>query len=299
MNALEQAVKNNLTVRIISGAELQARDVRLIPVRADHFEERPSLYELHRHDDCYEIFWLSSGSGEVQIDFQKYAYSPHSVCLISPGQIHGLIENQSEEPPEGFILVFSRDMLAGAQAEYVDRSASSLVQWSGHNPFCRIEPEQSAIFRDLFRLLERELSAGRKYRKAAVWNYVQLLLIEIGRAGERTQEAHREEAGFLLTKQFLALVEAHFHTVNGVSEYASRLHVTPSHLIESVKKTLGKSAGEVLQERKLLEAKRLLRYSKLSIRDIALRSGYQDPSYFGRFFKKRTGATPIAFRKQN
>jgi AraC family transcriptional activator of pobA len=241
---------------------------------------------------------VTSGNGKVQIDLQTYSFSPHTICLISPGQIHAWLEIKSDEPVSGYLLIFSKDMLAANKWENRNWPSPSPFQFMGEDPFYTLDTEQNAIVQDLFRLLEREQAMGFVNHEAAVCNYIQLLLIEIGRIKESWQHTHKEEAGFLLTKQYLTLIESHFQTVNSISEYASMLHVTTNHLIESISKSLGKSAGEVLRERKLLEAKRLLRYSTASVDEIAQQLSYKDPSYFGRLFKKNVGLSPSEFRKQ-
>jgi len=284
------------TIPIFSSEQMKLHDFRLSSVRGEEYSAQFDWSKLHRHD-CLEIFWITSGSGTVQIDFQKYSFAPNTLCLISPGQIHKWMENESD-PIRGYLLMFSKDMLADNRVENLNWPAVSLFHLLGENPFYSVSQEQAIFFNHLFLLLEREQTGEFKDREAAIRNYLQLLLIEVGRISDVWQQTHREEAGLRLTKQYLVLVEAHFRKATQMSEYAAKLHVTTNHLIESVKKTLGKSAGEVLQERQLLEAKRLLRYSAAPVDEIANQLGYKDPSYFGRIFKKNVGMSPTIFRKQ-
>jgi len=92
------------------------------------------------------------------------------------------------------------------------------------------------------------------------------------------------------------LIEENFLAKTSVSEYAKLLGITANHLNETVKRTIGKTAGELIRHRLLLEAKRLLIHSELSSSEIAHRLNFQDPSYFGRFFKKYTQHSPGDFR---
>jgi AraC-type DNA-binding domain-containing proteins len=289
-----------MNIPVISAEELQARHFRLFSLSWDeqlHNEINQltnTLSIMHRHD-CFEIFWVTSGYGKFQIDFQTYSFSPHSICLISPGQIHGWLESESDEVISGYLLIFSKDMLAANQ---IDKGSRTPYHFMGEKPFFPLGPEQNEVVQALFRLLEREQAMALKDHQTAVSNYVQLLLIEISRINDSWQQTHKEEAGFHLTKQYLTLVESHFQTDNSVSDYALMLHVTANHLIETVRKTIRQSPGEVLRERKLLEAKRLLRYSTASVDEIACQLSYSDPSYFGRLFKKNVGMSPTEFRKQ-
>jgi len=288
------------TVPIISGAELGLHNFRLLSSEPVQSSYEYDMYSVHRHD-YFSVFLIIGGSGKIQIDFHKYSYTPntYSFFLIAPGQIHGWLENESDEPFDGYLLMFSKDMLAENKVENLSWPSVSLSHMLGENPFYSLNHEQAAFFHDLFRMLEREQTSELKNREIAVRNYLQLLLIEIDRINEvRQQQTHREEAAFQLTKQYLALVESHFRTVTQISDYAAKLFVTTNHLIESIKRTLGKSAGEVLHERQMLEAKRLLRYSSVSVDEIATHLGYKDPSYFGRLFKKIVGLTPTSFRNK-
>jgi AraC family transcriptional regulator, transcriptional activator of pobA len=102
-----------------------------------------------------------------------------------------------------------------------------------------------------------------------------------------------------LANRFLCLVGENYKSLSSVSDYAARLEVTASHLNETVRRTMRKTAGQVIRERLLLEAKRLLLHSDLSVSEIAYHLSFEDPSYFARFFRKHTGQAPAEFRAQS
>jgi len=99
-----------------------------------------------------------------------------------------------------------------------------------------------------------------------------------------------------LIDRFRQLVEAHFLTHQTVQAYAEILGITANHLSESAKAATGLPAGALIRQRLLLEAKRLLVHTDQSVQQIAECLSFQDPSYFGRFFKRETGQSPSAFR---
>ncbi len=105
-----------------------------------------------------------------------------------------------------------------------------------------------------------------------------------------------QAVSFALTRQFMRLVEQHYLDTTSVADYAAMLHVTTNHLIKTVRVCLGQPAGQIIRERLLVEAKRLLRYSDLPVAEIAARLNFEDPSYFSRYFKEKTGSTPSEFR---
>ncbi|MBV6443283.1 MAG: HTH-type transcriptional activator RhaR [Saprospiraceae bacterium] len=111
-----------------------------------------------------------------------------------------------------------------------------------------------------------------------------------------------QPAGVALVRQFQELLEENFrrsaNRLKTVQEFADALRVHPNHLSATTKETLGKTAGELLQERLLTEAKSLLLHSGLTVKEIEYQLDFETPNYFSRFFKKHTGRTPGDFRSQ-
>ncbi len=115
-------------------------------------------------------------------------------------------------------------------------------------------------------------------------------------AGARAVDT--EERALILTERFLELVEAHYLTISSVADYAAMLHITTNHLVEIVTRTMGQPAGVIVRERLLLEAEHLLGSSDLPVAEIAASLNFEDPAYFGRYFKKHTGFSPSDFKEQ-
>ncbi len=120
----------------------------------------------------------------------------------------------------------------------------------------------------------------------------------IRRTEARPRAVDTEETALILTERFLQLVEAHYLTISSVADYAAKLYVTTTHLVETVLGTTGQPAGRIIRERLLLEAEHLLRYSDVPIAEIAAYLNFEDPAYVGRYFKKHTGFSPADFREQ-
>ncbi|MEC0239938.1 AraC family transcriptional regulator [Paenibacillus dokdonensis] len=285
-------------IPIIPGDMLQLSDFKVFSLSKEEENLELVYHGLHRHD-CFEMFWVTKGQGTVRIDFQSYRLSPNTLVLISPGQIHGWIDENPLQEVEGYMLIFSSELMSRQKPELAGWSPTMLFEMMGGNPFQLLNEDQAFIFNELFRLLAREQSKVQKDQTIAVRSYIELLLIEMSRIEDHWQQSHREEAGFKLSRQYLLAVEMHFRFTTVVSEYASMLYVTSNHLNDSIKKTLGISASDVLRDRQLLEAKRLLSHSKAQVDEIASHIGFRDSSYFGRWFKKNMGISPTTFRKLN
>jgi AraC family transcriptional regulator, transcriptional activator of pobA len=252
------------------------------------------VYAPHRHD-LYEVFWISKGEGVCCVDFQPYEIKPPMLVFVAPGQVHSW---SLRGPFAGYIILFTNEFFA----THTDEPATypldiPFAQTPGHGPALPVLREHSVDFSRLFRKLEAEFQASLLDQDAALHAYLRLLLIEAKRLAEKAPGiTHKDESASLLTKKFLQLVERNFLAIASVADYAEMLNVTPNHLIETTKRTIGKPAGRIIRERLLLEAKRLLCYSSMSASEIAYHLSFEDPSYFSRFFKKYTGICPIEFR---
>ena len=255
---------------------------------------RCNVYAPHRHD-LYEVFWITEGIGVCVVDFQRYEIRPPMLVFVAPGQVHSW---DLTGPFAGYLLLFTNDFFA---TRSVDATANPLetTLFSAPNSGAalRVSNECSQEFSRLFQKLEAEFQRPLPNQDMALHAYLRLLMIEAKRISEaQPGGGHKDESASLLTKRFLQSVERNFLAFASVTEYAELLGVTANHLIETTTHTIGKPAGRIIRERVLLEAKRLLRYSEMPIADISYQLGFEDPSYFSRFFKKITGMSPTEFR---
>jgi AraC-like DNA-binding protein len=104
---------------------------------------------------------------------------------------------------------------------------------------------------------------------------------------------------FSITKKYSDLLVSHIEQEQSIEFYAETLKITPNHLNKSVKSVTGKTAIRLLNEMRLIEAKLRLKHTGLSISEIAYQLGFEDQSYFSRFFRKATGDSPVKFRKKD
>jgi AraC-like DNA-binding protein len=255
---------------------------------------RGDVFAPHRHD-LYEVFWISKGNGVCTVDLQRYEIEPPMLVFVAPGQVHSW---NLTGPFAGYVLLFTNDFFATRSIEATANpleTALFAVPRSG--PPIRVLDEHSQVFSQLFEKLEAEFRSSLPDQDMALHAYLRLLMIEAKRILEgQLGGGHKDESAGLLTKRFLQLVERNFLTPGAVVDYAEVLGVTTNHLIETTKHTMGKPAGRIIRERVVLEAKRLLRYSERPVSDIAYDLGFEDHSYFSRFFRKNTGMCPTEFR---
>jgi len=259
----------------------------------DSFQHaRRDVRRAHRHD-FFKLGLLIGGRGYLSADFNDYAIRPPMLFQFGPGVVHGW---RPTELPRGFVMSFELAFFGEDAHDRAEVAEAPVFCLHSGPRVLPLSAEQRSIFEPLARAMQREYESRGKEHAAAVRSYLRIWLIEANRMAEARRPERWNDRGTALTNRFLCLVGENFRTLSGVSDYAARLHVTPSHLNETVRRTMQKTAGQVIRERMLLEAKRLLRHSDLSVSEVAYHLNFEDPSYFARFFRKQAGQSPAAFR---
>ncbi|NLR78232.1 helix-turn-helix domain-containing protein [Chitinophaga eiseniae] len=254
----------------------------------DFMEGQDMLQALHRHT-FYYVLVLEKASGEHTIDFTPYPVKDNTVFFMRPGQIHQLfLENGSR----GYLLHFTDDFYAPAEraARQVLRSIST------RNCF----PMEQAQFSRLYQLLEiihREYTEKQERYKQAIKSALDMVFLELLRQGGQPQPSdERPEYMQERLDELLELVEKHLPEHKQVAFYAAELHLSSYQLNTVTKTLLGKSCSALINDMIILEARRQLLATSNQVNQVAAMLGYEDVSYFIRFFKKHTGFSPEAFR---
>ncbi len=267
------------------------------PFHLGRFEEStrrvPKRLRLHRHD-FHEVFWLN-GRGQFFCDFREYSIASPTLIFVSPGQVH----SWSPQPAlVGPMVCFTQAFYDGAEPP--PSPLLRLPFWFSDEapPLVAVPPKDASKIDSYFRDLVTEAEMNEDNREEMLRHQFRLLLLTAARIYRRIlpDTPVAAQPAQAIVHQFRMELEAHFLEVRSVSAYARMLKVTPSHLSESILHQTGQTAGELIRERLLLEAQRLLVHSSLNVAEIAVALHFEDPSYFSRFFRRSTGASPGEFR---
>ncbi len=248
--------------------------------------------DIHR-DDHYNFVVLESGRMEIMVDFQEFSLAAGEIYFIKPGQVHRRL---SQHRAGGWFLAPDISLLPGGIRSVFESSPDNTQS-------TLLEP---GLFRQAVSIicLIFERSAGSHQgnafqSKATVALFQSFLNILAG--GYRADNADKLSGARpeQLRDAFKNLVSANFKALKAPSEYAARLHVSVNYLNEVIKKSTGFTVSHWIAQDIVLEAKRLLTYTHLDVREIAGDLGYSDPAYFSRLFKKTTGESPLSFRAKN
>lgn len=249
----------------------------------------------HRHN-YYSVIWSFTATGKHIIDFTEYPILQGHIFFVSPKQVHQVITDPGST---GLLIFFTPEFLHknSIQEDFV--SNLKLFQDSGETPSLPIGTEMEPKLRDFAAHMKEAFLSDHDMRLETIGAYLRLFLIECNGhcslfPGANTQNL---EVGRTLTLHFKKLVEQHFNELHQVKDYASSLNVTPNYLNEVIRSTIGESAKDYIQNRIILEAKRMLTFTKKSGKEIGYDLGFEDPSHFSKFFKTNTGMALNAFRK--
>ena len=240
----------------------------------------------HRHD--FFLFLLfHRGSGTHTIDFTEYKVGPRQLHLLFPHQVH---EWTLGKDTLAFQLMISTHRFE----QFADALGISFMH---HQDQQVMELSQEAYdqVRAEFRNVQRELQ-----QQPVHWRIIdlrtQLIAEQVNREAERNFDALALYRGNPQLLRFQSLVDEQFREQRSVAYYARQLHISANYLNILCRRHLGRNALSVLQKRQLLEAKRLVRTTDRSFKEIAFELGFSDPAHFSNFFRKQTGLSPAAFR---
>ena len=243
----------------------------------------------HKHNQYFEVVYLSSGSGDHWIDDQRYAVKAPVLFLINSGQVHNWDLHSS---PDGHVLIIKHAFMEAAKDGQIRKLLQRL--WSVDCIYLPREgkPEIEA----LFMLLEGRLCSSGDLDEMAVEGLLKTLLCRI--LMQIQSAANPFDPGSSLYMQYLDLLDRQNTVQRRVGYYAEKLGTTPQNLNAACRKAVNRSAGELIAEYILNEAKRLLLYTDNTVSQVAYQLEFTDPSYFIKFFKKHLHSTPEAFRKK-
>lgn len=248
----------------------------------------------HRHD-FFEVLFLTKGSGYHVIDSSKYKIEPPTVFFMSPGQAHKL---EFSSDIEGFIFIFTPEFYL------INKTNNNrLLEFpffftiNQDNPPLVLEQNDKAQFiTQLFTQAINEVAKADDLNMELLRALLDTLLNFCATLYKSEAYELSTGKGHLLVKRFFQLVEENYQNNLSVNEYAEKLNITSNHLTQTIRQLTGRTSNDILQAKQILEIKRLLVHTSLTVTQISDQLNFTDQSYFTKFFKKNTGITPHKFR---
>jgi len=250
-----------------------------------------SVRDPHRHD-YHELIWIRSGRGRHLIDGEPLPVAPASITVIGRGQVH---QFQQAEDVSGAVVRFGDEVLFGAG------TPGWLVTARGGRRV-PVPPGEHDRLDTLIAALAAETARPPDGRSAELERHllsVVLLWTERWYDATRTERRDPDDADVQLHRRFAQQLEQDFARHHDAAHYAEALRVPTSALSKALTQTTGRSTKELITDRVMLEAARLLRFTDLTVGEVAFRVGFEDQLYFSRAFKRHQGQPPMAYRARS
>jgi AraC family transcriptional activator of pobA len=270
-------------------------------IHVETIASRSSIHDwsirAHRHRNLFQILLIERGGGEMTFDAAKLSFAAPAAILVPAAIAHGF--RFEPNVTDGWVVSFTEDA-AGA---LTDRAGEALVRLRtlAGAPVVPIgdEAERARLSKLCAELFEEHSLAREGYR-LAMRGLLVLIAVGVARLAasrDRTGAVTLQPADATVA-QLRALVDECFRQERLLGFYAEKLGMTVDRLNDHVKRSTGVTAGHLIRQRVLTEAKRQLVFTTQPIHEISEELAFADPSHFARFFRKQTGTTPHEFRDQ-
>jgi AraC family transcriptional regulator, transcriptional activator of pobA len=267
-------------------------------IHIETISSRSSIHDwtirAHRHGNLFQILVIARGSGEMTYEAALLPFEAPCALLTPATVAHGY--RFQPDATEGWVVSFTEDV-THALGDHSGEAIARLRALAVH-PVVPLGEAELTRLDKLCRELHEERFLAREGFRYAMRGYLALLAIEVVRLA-----ASQARSGTVTltpadpaVETLRALVEEQFRKERLLSFYADKLAMTPDRLNDHVKRATGVTAGHLIRQRVLTEAKRQLVFTNAAIHEIAYDLSFSDPSHFTRFFRKQTGITPQEFR---
>lgn len=263
-------------------------------LHCESIHSRSSLYEwhirVHQHADLVQLLYLHKGQVEIDIEGVK-RHVDHACIQVVPALcVHAF---KFSPGAQGYSLSFSAPLIAQFEQQF-GRPLQVLTQAA-----CVPVKKSRRQINTLFSTLQNEYQGEGEARDMMLHSLISALLVWLNRqCAPAPGGSSRVERKRSVINQFNQLVERHYREQLAVTHYASKVGLSSVHLNSLCHEFYGCSALNVLHQRLLLEARRSLLYTSMTISQISEYLGFSDATYFSRFFRRYTNMTPKDFRQQ-
>lgn len=260
--------------------------------KADDEGQHQVKSDIAHRDDHYIFFLLTKGLGTLKVDFEEIVVTAGHLYYVLPSQVHFRIK---ADRAEGWFLAVDTSLIPTDLKDVFEYRLNLQIP-------CKLSEYELTHYENLLDLLQSEFiqRKGDKYYLSVIHSLVQSFL---GMAAssynffDSIENKYSRSAE--LARQFKTLLAVNIQIMKSPAAYASKLNVSTGHLNESIKRVTGSTVSYWIQQQTFSEAKRLLYYSDIDVKEIAHELGFSDYSYFVRSFRKAYGLSPLKFRLLN
>jgi AraC family transcriptional regulator, transcriptional activator of pobA len=246
----------------------------------------------------FRIALCLRGTVTVDCGLETFHHQTNTIHFNFPTQLFSLYDKSDDM--FAYYTLFSESFIEGILPLQALQQQFPFLDYDGV-PFFQLSDDEALEIENLFHRMNFEIKEKRPNFKKTIQLYLNLILITAQRSYLRQglmQKIDPKKEHTLLMR-YKKMVAQHFITKRKVEDYAAFLAVTPNHLNKIIKEQTGNTASSFIESMLVMEAKALLRYTELSISEIAYQLDFTDPSHFNKFFKKEVALTPLVYRNEN
>ncbi len=261
---------------------------------AHYLSRHPDLEFPHRHS-FFHLVYFTAGGGTHTIDFRTFDIVLGQIYFMAPGQVHTW---NFEGDMDGYLINFSEELMYSFLREERYLEQFPFLSGIADDSVVQLKAARATVEATMKEIIKESVGNAPM---ATEMIRIKLLSLFIHVLREIAPVSERMIPGTNATvmHNFKNLVERNYSRIRLPRDYAAMLYVTPNYLNALCKDVVGKSAGEIIRDRLLLEAKRMLAATNISVSEIAWQLHFKDNSYFTKFFKKYESVTPEQFREQS
>jgi len=253
-----------------------------------------SLDKPHKVE-FYHILFITKGTGEHFIDFQKYKYYEGSIFFISKGQVHAF---EVYPDRDGFVILFTEAFLSTNLIHSDILSLSILYNYHLHSPIMQPEETGKTNFVRIIKEIYDEYNSPDGFAKEEMLRLLlKLILLKAERVKNTLIPQAKNSEFFIKFGIFRNMLENRFTKTRNAKEYAEKMNISYKHLNEICKSLAGNTAKEFIDNFVILEIKKHLATSDISIKELTYELGFDEPTNFVKYFKKHTLQSPSQFRR--
>lgn len=248
----------------------------------------PSYLNDPGRKDFFEIVWLKNEDPLHGISDPAFRIKGDWVYLIPPYRVHQL----NKAGKNGELISFKRAMLEEEDKDFL-LDLFRIFNVQGEFSCLRLDETSATELGEIYNIMLAEYQKTNNFvMMKALLKVLLLKLISVKELEFTHHDVHQKRL-----YEFLMLLESNYQTVTNIDFYAGKLGISSKRLNQILKEKLNKTGTQIIHDRIILEAKRKIIHSEITIKEIAYDLGFSDRPYFSRFFKKQTGQTPEEFQK--
>lgn len=241
----------------------------------------------------YALLWLKSGFRSIQIDFEEFEVTKNSVYFITPGRN---VNISFDSEPEGWILRFSKEYFRNHIREKLIIKRVEVFAPLDKNPCIILSPKIGERIQAITEMIDELLGSQIPNKETAIASLFRTLLVYCDSKCNISVGADKNTNEVQIVKLFKDLVAKHYSDTHKVHEYAKMMNISSKYLNQVVKNVLNVTAKSVIHEQLIIHARRELKFSNKSVKEIAFNLGFSEPFHFSNYFKKMIGTSPSEYR---